>query len=386
MKITGQILKENREKKGISLNEVALATKINTKILVAMEEGDTERLPTKTFLRGFVRAYSRYLGLDEDAILNTFYEEMGSTKPKLSVTEDADSASPSNQQTQSKQPTKSIDPDRGNLITKIGAVGGIIILVILIVFLKKKMASYEREAEISDLPPVEIVQPDTSGNGTNSASSPTPVPLVDDEGNTLATSNVPSQPPTQPSPGPANSPVAAIVSTPSPTPAPAGSPSPAPTATTTPKSSPSPDLSPTPPVATATPKPSPTPSPTLVATPAPQAPSPTPSPAAVPTAKPSVIPVASPTQSPGTSPTPPAGAGKPKEVIIEALNNIEVEAQIDGEPSRKIKLRSDQVQIFRAKKKVILRFSDGGAVNLTVNGSDRGVPGDLGKPMKVELP
>ncbi|MCM2281484.1 MAG: helix-turn-helix domain-containing protein, partial [Bdellovibrionaceae bacterium] len=85
MKTTGQILKENRERKGITLNEVALATKINVKVLTAIEEGDSDRLPTKTFLRGFVRSYARYLGLDEEAILSSFYEEMGSTKPKLNV-------------------------------------------------------------------------------------------------------------------------------------------------------------------------------------------------------------------------------------------------------------------------------------------------------------
>ena len=60
--------------------------------------------------------------------------------------------------------------------------------------------------------------------------------------------------------------------------------------------------------------------------------------------------------------------------------------QIDGEPSRKIKLTGQQVQTIKAKSRVKLRFSDGGSVNLIVNGADRGVPGDLGKPMRVELP
>jgi cytoskeleton protein RodZ len=73
-------------------------------------------------------------------------------------------------------------------------------------------------------------------------------------------------------------------------------------------------------------------------------------------------------------------------VIIEALDIVEVDATIDGEPSRKIKLLPDQVQAFKAKRKVVLSISNGGAVNLIVNGNDRGVPGDLGKPTKVELP
>ena len=87
MKITGQILKENRERKSISISEVAIATKINVKTLQAMEDGDVENLPPKTFLRGFVRSYAGYLGLDIDPIMNTFQDEMGSTKPKATAQE-----------------------------------------------------------------------------------------------------------------------------------------------------------------------------------------------------------------------------------------------------------------------------------------------------------
>lgn len=75
-----------------------------------------------------------------------------------------------------------------------------------------------------------------------------------------------------------------------------------------------------------------------------------------------------------------------KEVIIETLKDVEVEAQIDNESPRKITLKADSVQAFKMSRKVILRFSDGGAVNLIVNGKDRGVPGDLGKPLRIELP
>jgi cytoskeleton protein RodZ len=90
-----------------------------------------------------------------------------------------------------------------------------------------------------------------------------------------------------------------------------------------------------------------------------------------------------PTPRPTPRPTP---IGRPQEVLIEALDLVEVEAQVDGEPMKKLKLSGQEVQAIKAKKRVILRFSDGGAVNLVVNGKDRGVPGDLGKPLRVELP
>lgn len=70
--------------------------------------------------------------------------------------------------------------------------------------------------------------------------------------------------------------------------------------------------------------------------------------------------------------------------MIEALNDVSIDATIDGE-SKKITLSANAVQTIRAKK-VVLNISDAGAVNITVNGHDRGVPGDLGKPKRVTLP
>lgn len=73
-------------------------------------------------------------------------------------------------------------------------------------------------------------------------------------------------------------------------------------------------------------------------------------------------------------------------MIIEALDSVDVEITIDNEAPKTIKLKGDQVQSIKAKKKIVLKISDGGAVNLIVNGIERGVPGDLGKPLRIELP
>jgi cytoskeleton protein RodZ len=78
--------------------------------------------------------------------------------------------------------------------------------------------------------------------------------------------------------------------------------------------------------------------------------------------------------------------GRNNEILIEALDNVDIEAVIDGETARPLKLKAEQVQTIKAKRRVTLRLSNGGAVNIVVNGIDRGVPGDLGKPLKVDLP
>ena len=81
MKITGELLKSERIKKDLKVQDVAYALKLNSRIITALEEGDLENLPSKTFIRGFVKSYAEYLKLDANSVLKQFQEEMGSTHP-----------------------------------------------------------------------------------------------------------------------------------------------------------------------------------------------------------------------------------------------------------------------------------------------------------------
>ena len=81
MKITGELLKSERIKKDLSIQDVAYALKLSSRIIQAIESGDTDELPAKTFVRGFVKSYADYLKIDSEAVLKQFQEEMGSTHP-----------------------------------------------------------------------------------------------------------------------------------------------------------------------------------------------------------------------------------------------------------------------------------------------------------------
>lgn len=92
------------------------------------------------------------------------------------------------------------------------------------------------------------------------------------------------------------------------------------------------------------------------------------------------------------SPTPtlivtPTTTTKPKnvEVVIEAFDDVNIEITMPNGKSEVIKLSASQTQTIKSLTGVKLNFSNGGAVNLTVNGKDVGVPGDLGKPKKVSF-
>lgn len=81
----GEILKNTREAKGISLEEVSEATKIRRKYLEAIEREEFQSLPGEVYARGFVTAYLKYLNIKErpDVV------EIMQQKPKLPPQEPA---------------------------------------------------------------------------------------------------------------------------------------------------------------------------------------------------------------------------------------------------------------------------------------------------------
>lgn len=68
----GEELRREREIRGISLKEIADATKISKRFLEAIERNDHKTLPAPVFTRGFVREYARYLGLNHEDMVNRY--------------------------------------------------------------------------------------------------------------------------------------------------------------------------------------------------------------------------------------------------------------------------------------------------------------------------
>ena len=68
----GEELRKEREIRGIELREIAEATKISQRFLDALERDDFKNLPAPVFSRGFVREYSRYLGLDAEEMVDRY--------------------------------------------------------------------------------------------------------------------------------------------------------------------------------------------------------------------------------------------------------------------------------------------------------------------------
>lgn len=69
MESPGEYLKREREIRGITLEDISRVTKINLRMLKALEEDDHTVLPAPAFVKGFIRAYCRFVGLDGDDVV-----------------------------------------------------------------------------------------------------------------------------------------------------------------------------------------------------------------------------------------------------------------------------------------------------------------------------
>ncbi len=73
----GERLEQERTKRGVTLKDMADATKISARMLRALETEDFDKLPGGIFNRGFVRAYARHLGLDPEAAVADYISAEG---------------------------------------------------------------------------------------------------------------------------------------------------------------------------------------------------------------------------------------------------------------------------------------------------------------------
>jgi len=71
----GDRLQQERKKQGLSLDEIAHATRIRKSFLEAIEKGEYKKLPSSAYAQGFIKNYIDFLGLPEKELLALFRRE-----------------------------------------------------------------------------------------------------------------------------------------------------------------------------------------------------------------------------------------------------------------------------------------------------------------------
>jgi cytoskeletal protein RodZ len=153
----GEKLKSEREKRKISLDQISSTTKIGTRMLQALEEEKFSQLPGGIFNKGFVRAYARVVGLDEDQTVADYLQASGdATVVKLEPTRDGAA--------HESAPRKAATRDEENRISRLEAISdepsrpvpwGVFAVILLVVALLLSFWSHRRrEQERQEAHPV----------------------------------------------------------------------------------------------------------------------------------------------------------------------------------------------------------------------------------------
>jgi transcriptional regulator with XRE-family HTH domain len=76
----GPRLRQERERRQISLQSIAANTKIGVSLLAGLERDDVRGWPSGIFRRSFVRSYAAAIGADPEAVLREFLERFPDSK------------------------------------------------------------------------------------------------------------------------------------------------------------------------------------------------------------------------------------------------------------------------------------------------------------------
>jgi|SRR4051812_29451629 len=85
----GPRLRQERERRQISLASIAANTKINQSLLGALERDDVARWPSGIFRRSFVRSYATAIGLNPDEVWKEFAERFPDPNPPVDAAAEA---------------------------------------------------------------------------------------------------------------------------------------------------------------------------------------------------------------------------------------------------------------------------------------------------------
>lgn len=79
----GNQLRQARESKGVSVVQVAREIRLDVRHLEALEAADFDRLPGAVFVRGYLRSYGRYLGLDPEPLVTMYGRAFPAAEPPI---------------------------------------------------------------------------------------------------------------------------------------------------------------------------------------------------------------------------------------------------------------------------------------------------------------
>ena len=162
----GLRLQKARMEKKLSQVQVAEKLFLTTQIIECLDDGAFERIPKKAFIRGYIRAYARVVGLEGSALVAAYDAEVGGDE---------------GQEGEATILMNAEDPSLAkNPIFRAGAMG-IAVLVIVVLFVWMVMSGGQRDRSGPPPSSVKATSPSAGQAGVETSSTTTPGSSVGNE-------------------------------------------------------------------------------------------------------------------------------------------------------------------------------------------------------------
>ena len=82
----GELLRRERETQGLTREDVAASLNLRQSVVAGIEEDNYEQVPIAAYRRGYLRAYARLLGMNDNDVLEAYTTRFGSHESEHRVT------------------------------------------------------------------------------------------------------------------------------------------------------------------------------------------------------------------------------------------------------------------------------------------------------------
>ncbi|WP_168122188.1 helix-turn-helix domain-containing protein [Paenibacillus sp. HB172176] len=157
----GALLRQAREERGLSLDDIQEVTKIRKRYLEAIETGDYRVLPGTFYVRAFVKNYSEAVGLEPDEVLRLYKHEV---------------PAPNIQQAAEPIPARKPRKMKSQKSEKLGKIGfnvlmwSFLVLIVLVIWYYAINKKSDPPGTADDTP---ITEQSSEPNATDGTGSPT---------------------------------------------------------------------------------------------------------------------------------------------------------------------------------------------------------------------
>jgi cytoskeleton protein RodZ len=173
----GAKLKQEREKRKMTLEEISVSTKIGTRMLQALEEDKFNVLPGGIFNKGFVRAYSRVVGLDEEQTVAEYMQASGDAPPPRTETVSPDDRARVDTGREHQENVNRLEASAGasprQLPWGLFAAGLLLVALVLSLWSHRRREQVSLPAPVSASETASSVGMPSGAGDTSGASSPT---------------------------------------------------------------------------------------------------------------------------------------------------------------------------------------------------------------------